>query len=144
VNAAVWATSRAAVIKNESAFRHKVMTRINESGANQADLQTLAAWRSAQANARNSELARQYSIRQEEHVSQDLAREQARAEAAFSALEPARQDEIITALSAHLAAKRPATYTVFKKSGLKSKMVRAALGEFLKASVMLSPDPVAA
>ncbi len=143
VDAAVWTTARVKVIKNESAFRHKVRTRISTSGANQADYQALAAWQSAQADARSSEQERQRLVAQKARAAQEVAVEQARVEETFASLPPERQDEIMTALGAHLAASSPATHAIFKKSGIQSKMVRVALAGFMKDLLSLNSEAVA-
>jgi hypothetical protein len=140
VEAAVWATAKTGVINNEAGFRHKVMTRIQTSGANPADLQSLNAWRSAQATGNAKALALQLSNAEIERFALERARERDRLEAAFEALDQTGQTELINTFDAHLAVPSPTVQKLFKKHGVASPVVRATFIEFIKSSSIFESE----
>lgn len=134
VEAAVWATSKTGVISNEPGFRHKVITRIRTCGANATDLQTLTAWRSAQATSRTRAIVLQQSAADSERIVNEQARERDRIAASFESLDQSSQNELIRSLDAHLAATSPMVHKLVQKHGVASPVGRATLFEFMKSS----------
>lgn len=132
VTSAIWAAIKGAGIHNEAAYRSAIKTRIQQNGPSSEDLQTLAAWRSAQHKAQAKDLACQLATRQAEEHRAAQARDIERISTAFNNLPQADQELILRTFEEHVASCNPIVLPLLKKHGLKNPLVHAALTEYLR------------
>ena len=141
ISAAVWVTSKTGVVRNEVGFRHKVRSRILENGPSAEDLRALDAWKTDQATASERALVARNAIAEDLRRAQRIEKENVQAEAALAALNTLQQERLIQEFGEHLGSTNDSLSKLFKKQGMKSKLVRVALLNFMKDNTISQHEP---
>lgn len=135
IEAGVWAEGLARPVRNEAGLRRKIRTRLVAEGPNAEDLLALRAWRAHRDRAASEHEQRERELAAATEREQQRAAQAAEASAYLQSLDEASHAALVDEFAAHLAASNGHVYQIYRRQGLRPKIVESALLAFTSTYV---------